>query len=276
MKKDNYYDFADEAPYSNDDKIEVITDYRRGYRMKKVIVKQDYNYNKRGTYYSFEIDEIDNKEVSDKKIELIKNNLIEMMKELKIKKNPHVLMVGLGNDEFSSDAFGPQTIKNINANSYLSDVNSKVSCLIPGVMKTTGLESAMIIKSLVDKFKFDLVVVFDSLTTKNINRLFKVIQITDTEIIPGAGIKNFRKSLNSTYLGVPLIAVGVSMAICYSSIIEDVLTHIDGVLKVNKENKKYLLNNLNSHLVLTGKDSEIKVKCISKNVAKIFNSIFTK
>ena len=94
-------------------------------------------------------------------------------------------------------------------------------------MKTTGLESASIIKSLVDKFHFDLVIVFDSLATRNIDRLFKVIQVTDTEIIPGSGIKNFRKSLNSKYLGVPLIAIGVSMAIMYQTIVENILSRIE-------------------------------------------------
>ena len=101
-----------------------------------------------------------------------------LLNELKVKKNPHILMVGLGNNDFSSDALGPLTIKKINANSYVYNVNNKISCIIPGVMKMTGLESASIIKSLVNEFGFDLVIVFDALATKNVDRLFKVIQVT--------------------------------------------------------------------------------------------------
>ena len=36
-------------------------------------------------------------------------------------------MVGLGNDDFSSDALGPETIKRINANSYLEDHNNALA-----------------------------------------------------------------------------------------------------------------------------------------------------
>ena len=125
-----------------------------------------------------------------------------------------------------------------------------------------------------DKFHFDLVIVFDSLATRNIDRLFKVIQVTDTEIIPGSGIKNFRKSLNSKYLGVPLIAIGVSMAIMYQTIVENILSRIE-YHKVNKINKDYFINQLNNDLILTSKDSELRVKNISLNLSKIFNYIFS-
>ena len=220
MRKNIIFDFADEIPSTNNKGIKVVEEKKLGIKLKKVQVLEDLNqYNKKGNYLSFEISSLDEKIISNNKIKYICKQIKDMISNLNLKENPHVLMVGLGNDDFSSDALGPETIKKINANSYLNDVQNRVSCIIPGVMKTTGLESASIIKSLVKQFKFDLVIVFDSLATRSVDRLFKVIQITDTEIIPGSGIKNFRKSLNSKYLGVPLIAVGVSMAIMYSSII---------------------------------------------------------
>ena len=138
----------------------------------------------------------------------------------------------------------------------------------------TGLESASIIKSLVKEFNFDLVVVFDALATKNVDRLFKVIQITDTQIIPGSGINNFRKSLNKEYLGVPLIAVGVSMVVTYSSIVENILDQIENINFLSKEEKTKLNEHLNNGLVLTSKDNEEKVDYISLNLSKIFNQLF--
>ena len=138
----------------------------------------------------------------------------------------------------------------------------------------TGLESASIIKSLVNEFNFDLVVVFDALATRNIDRLFHVIQITDTQIIPGSGINNFRKSLNREYLGVPLIAVGVSMVINYNSIVESVIDEFPNIDLLSKKEKLNLNNHLSKDLVLTSKDNEEKVDYISLNLSKIFNKLF--
>ncbi len=275
MNNKRNYDFADETPHLENKDIIVEEENYRHLKIKKINVKKDVdNFQKKGNYLSFEISDLDEKTLSKNKIDIIVKTLYELVKKQKVKDNPHVLMVGLGNDDFSSDALGPETIKKINANSYIKHLDKKISCIIPGVMKTTGLESASIIKSLVNEFKFDLVIVFDSLTTINPNRLFKVIQITDTEIVPGSGIKNYRQSLNSKSLGVPLIAVGVSMAILYSTIIENVLNHVEYPKKIKKDDKKYLLDQLNNELILTSKDSEIRVKTISYNLSQIFNRLF--
>ncbi len=275
MNNKRNYDFADETPHLENKDIIIEEENYRHLKIKKINVKKDVdNFQKKGNYLSFEISDLDEKTLSKNKIDIIVKTLYELVKKQKVKDNPHVLMVGLGNDDFSSDALGPETIKKINANSYIKHLDKKISCIIPGVMKTTGLESASIIKSLVNEFKFDLVIVFDSLTTINPNRLFKVIQITDTEIVPGSGIKNYRQSLNSKSLGVPLIAVGVSMAILYSTIIENVLNHVEYPKKIKKDDKKYLLDQLNNELILTSKDSEIRVKTISYNLSQIFNRLF--
>lgn len=275
MRKDCKYDFADEAPYVNNDEIIIEEENHRGLKIKRVEVLDNKNtFHDKGNYISFEIDNVDEEKLTNRKIDIIVKELKSLLTKLKIKKNPHVLMVGLGNDDFSSDALGPETIKRINANSYMEDQTSKISCIIPGVMKTTGLESASIIKSLVDKFKFDLIIVFDSLATRSIDRLFKVIQITDTQIIPGSGIKNFRQSFNAKYLGVPLIAVGVSMAITYENIIEDILSHIDYQKSLSEKNKNYIISQLENDIVLTSKDTELRVKNIGLNLSLIFNQLF--
>lgn len=275
MRKNKCYDFADEAPYKKEEDLKVYEENYRGLKFKKIEVLDDQNtFHQKGNYLSFEIDSLDEEKLSKSKRKIIIEKLQELLKKQSLKKNPHVLMVGLGNDDFSSDALGPETIKKINANSYLDDEKNKISCIIPGVMKTTGLESASIIKSLVDKFHFDLVVVFDSLATRNINRLFKVIQVTDTQIIPGSGIKNFRKSFNAQYLGVPLIAVGVSMAITYENIVESILEHIEYIKDLSSTNRKYLLSQLENEMILTSKDTELRVKNIGMNLSLIFNELF--
>lgn len=275
MRHDKSFDFADEASYKSDDKITIFEQKKRLLNIKKIKIIDDIDaYHSKGNYISFEIKDLSEREISKSRLKEIVKVLKDLIKELKIKDNPHILMVGLGNNDFSSDALGPLTIKKINANSYLYDVNNKISCIIPGVMKMTGLESASIIKSLVNEFNFDLVVVFDALATKNIDRLFHVIQITDTQIIPGSGINNFRKSLNREYLGVPLIAVGVSMVINYNSIVENVIDEFPNIDLLSKKEKLNLNNHLSKDLVLTSKDNEEKVDYISLNLSKIFNKLF--
>lgn len=275
MRYDKSFDFADEASYKSDDKITIFEQKKRLLNIKKIKIIDDIDaYHSKGNYISFEIKDLSEREISKSRLKEIVKVLKDLIKELKIKDNPHILMVGLGNNDFSSDALGPLTIKKINANSYLYDVNNKISCIIPGVIKMTGLESASIIKSLVNEFNFDLVVVFDALATKNIDRLFHVIQITDTQIIPGSGINNFRKSLNREYLGVPLIAVGVSMVINYNSIVENVIDEFPNIDLLSKKEKLNLNNHLSKDLVLTSKDNEEKVDYISLNLSKIFNKLF--
>ena len=275
MRYDKKFDFADEARYKNDEKITIFEEKYRLLHVKKIKIIDDIDaYHSKGNYISFEIKDLSERQISAKRLKIITSVLKDLVKELNVKDNPHILMVGLGNNDFSSDALGPLTIKKINANSYLYDVTNRISCIIPGVMKMTGLESASIIKSLVNEFNFDLVVVFDALATKNIDRLFKVIQITDTQIIPGSGINNFRKSLNKEYLGVPLIAVGVSMVITYNSIVENIIDHFENIDLLSKDEKININSHLEKDLVLTSKDNEEKVDYISLNLSKIFNHLF--
>ena len=52
-------------------------------------------------------------------------------------------------------------------------------------------------------------VVVDALAARDINRLGRTIQISDTGIVPGSGVQNRRKELSVHTLGVPVIAIGV-------------------------------------------------------------------
>ena len=59
------------------------------------------------------------------------------------------------------------------------------SALIPGVMAKTGMESAEIIKGVVEKTKPDAVIVIDALAARSIRRLNRTVQISDAGIHPG-------------------------------------------------------------------------------------------
>ena len=61
----------------------------------------------------------------------------------------------------------------------------------------------------------------DALAARDPNRLFKTVQLTNSGISPGSGVKNRRGEISEKTIGVPVIAVGVptvtdAEAIAYS------------------------------------------------------------
>ncbi len=127
-----------------------------------------------------------------------------------------LLVVGLGNRAMTPDAVGPLTVRGLVITRHLrrslprifSDMPA-VSALEPGVLGTTGMESAEIVKSVVEATKPDRVLVVDALAAGESDRLCKVIQVTDAGIVPGSGVGNSRAAFSEKTLGVPVVAVGV-------------------------------------------------------------------
>mgnify|MGYP003307064190 CR=1 FL=1 len=65
-----------------------------------------------------------------------------------------------------------------------------------GVLGTTGIETIEVVKGIVDNLKPKLIIAVDSLCSKNINRIGKSIQISDTGIVPGGGVGNRQEELS--------------------------------------------------------------------------------
>ena len=90
-----------------------------------------------------------------------------------------------------------------------------------GVLGTTGIESAEIVKAITEKIKPDIIIVIDALACSELSRLGKTIQISDAGISPGSGVENKRKELSQRTLGVPVIAIGVPTIIDMHTIVEE-------------------------------------------------------
>ena len=73
------------------------------------------------------------------------------------------------------------------------------------MLGTTGIETIEIVKGIVDNLKTKLIIANDSLCSKNINRIGKSIQISDTGIVPGGGVGNRQEELSEKTLGIPVI-----------------------------------------------------------------------
>jgi len=140
-----------------------------------------------------------------------------LRKFTKIRKASSVLIVGIGNRAVTPDSLGPLTADKVFATAHIADeipaTAKKVTAFSPSVQGMTGMETADIIQSIVNTTKPDLVIAIDALASNSLDRLNTTVQITDTGINIGAGLKNPRKSLNKDTLGVPVIAIGVPLAI---------------------------------------------------------------
>ena len=163
-------------------------------------------------YMNDEVENIDKKIIS--KLSFLIQDLLNINK----KENFSVLVVGLGNSDVTPDALGPKVIDNLFITRHLLkyrpdllDESQKiaVSAIIPGVLGTTGMDTCEIIKGIVEKTLPDAVLVIDALAAKEMHRISHTIQIADTGIIPGSGVKNNRNAINQEALGVPVIAIGV-------------------------------------------------------------------
>ena len=128
-------------------------------------------------------------------------------------KEQSILVVGLGNRDVTADALGPHVADNLFVTRHVVKEYGKaaynksrmhmVSSIVPGVMAKTGMESAEIIRGVVEQTKPDAVIVVDALAARSTKRLNRTIQITNTGIHPGSGVGNHRNALTQESLEVP-------------------------------------------------------------------------
>ena len=143
----------------------------------------------------------------------------QQVKELTPDSGP-VLVVGLGNRAMTPDAVGPLAADSILITRHLIDAMPQhfsgvrpVAALRPGVLGTTGVESAEAVRGLVDRLHPSAVIAVDALASRRVGRVCCTVQFSDTGIIPGSGVGNHRKAIDKTTLGVPVVAVGVPTVI---------------------------------------------------------------
>lgn len=187
------------------------------------------------------------------------------LNELLPQKRESVLVVGLGNREITSDSIGPNTCEKILATRHIVGEFSRnlgipnlksVATIIPSVLGKTGIESVEIVKAVVEKIKPDVVIVIDALCASKSENLFSVIQLTNSGISPGSGVKNARKELNNNTLGVPTVAIGIPTVVEASTLVKEF-----------SENQKKQIN----ELLLTPKDTDLLSHRISEILAQSLN-----
>ncbi len=84
-----------------------------------------------------------------------------------------------------------------------------VSTVRTGVLGETGIESAEIIKGIVNVIHPCCVIAVDALASSSAERLGTTVQLSDTGIFPGSGVGNHRFEISEKTLGVPVVSIGI-------------------------------------------------------------------
>ncbi len=202
-----------------------------------------------GTYITIDIKNLkiaDENEIQ-KASEIVTKELKKILQN-HINKEDDILIVGLGNEYVTPDSLGPKVVKEIDITrhflkytpEYIDPNTRPVSAIAPGVLGTTGIETVEIIKGVSDNIRPKLIIVIDSLASKSIERISSTIQISDTGIVPGAGVENARNEISKNTLGIPVVAVGVPMVVDAATIATDSINIFVEKLQQEGESNEYL------------------------------------
>lgn len=127
-----------------------------------------------------------------------------------------VLVAALGNPDITPDALGSLAAGSILVTRHLKESRTPgfeaFSSLVlsrPGVLGSSGIESAVQIKLLCAEIRPELVIVIDALAGADLDRLCRCIQVSSSGISPGSGVGNDRQELSRATLGVPVVSLGI-------------------------------------------------------------------
>lgn len=224
-------------------------------------------------------DDAYHKEISD----VLARELMMLLPDHEAEKS--VLVVGLGNRAVTADALGPHVVDNLQITrhivkqygnaAYDKEKMNLISSIEPGVMAKTGMETAEIVKGVVEETKPDVLLVIDALAARSTKRLNRTIQITNTGIQPGSGVNNHRSELTQNSLKVPVIAIGVPTVVDAATIVSDALAkyskkdeilHYEGV----DQFCRYAMTDLRD-MYMTGKDIDAVIKRLSYTISEGIN-----
>ncbi len=177
----------------------------------------------------------------------------------------NILVVGLGNREITADSIGPFTASKLLATRHISGKFAEniglsglksVAVISPDVLGKTGIESYEIVESVAKKIKPSAIIAIDALAAGSVNRLFRTVQLSNTGISPGSGVKNSRKELSEETLSVPVIGIGVPTVVDAGSLAFEL---------TNKEPSD------GTDMIVTPKDCDILCHKISEILSSVLN-----
>lgn len=196
--------------------------------------------------------------------------LTESIRNLIPAKAEKILVVGLGNENITPDALGPLCARQIFSTRHIKgevikDLGIKnmksVASVSTGVLGQTGIESAEYIKGIANIIKPDAVIVVDALASRRLARLGKTVQLTDTGITPGSGVGNYRKSIDESTLGVPVISMGVPTVVDGNTIVNDLTGTENTNCKVDANNMMVTPREIDTIITRAARLLSLSINC---------------
>jgi spore protease len=191
--------------------------------------------------------------------------------------NGLVLVAGLGNVDITPDALGPKTASRVLATRHITgeiarstglDRLRAVAVLNTGVTGQTGIETGELLQGVIRNIRPSAMIVIDALASRRLERLGCTVQISDAGISPGAGVGNRRTRIDSTTMGIPVIAVGVPTVV-------DALTLAFDLLDIEDERQSVELSESISPqgrtMVVTPKEIDLLIKRASGLISLSIN-----
>lgn len=202
-----------------------------------------------GNYVTIDVDKL--KIATDEEIEKaskVLSNELKKIVDINVEKEGEVLVVGLGNIYVTPDSLGPKVINEIDVTrhiikylpQYVEEGTRSIAAISPGVLGTTGIETVEILNGIVEKIHPKMVIVIDALASRNIERISSTIQISDTGIVPGAGVGNTRQEISKSTLGIPVLAIGIPTVVESAVIVNDSLNLFIEKLQEEAKSNDYL------------------------------------
>ena len=188
------------------------------------------------------------------------------------------LVVGLGNYDITADSIGPKAVEKVVVTRHLRTLNPQLyesagfgdlCAFAPGVLGQTGMESAEIVRSIVEAVRPSLIVAIDALASRRLARLATTVQLCDTGIYPGAGVSNRRSELSAETLGVPVISIGVPTVVDAATLAYDLLGE-----NADEKTAAALLAGDGKDMFITLKESDVITKQTARLLGFSINRAF--
>ena len=207
----------------------------------------------------------------------------KLLSLLRLNEKSTILLVGLGNWNATPDALGPKIIDQCVVTRHLFQYSPEalapgmrpVCAISPGVLGITGIETAEILRGVVEKVRPDVMIVIDALSAKSVDRIGSTIQIADTGISPGSGVGNQRQGINLETMGVPVIAIGCPTVVHAAVIMNDAMERLLQEMKLLQGLRppamdfviKEVLTPIEGNLTVTPKEVDSLIQNLSRTIA---------
>lgn len=188
-----------------------------------------------GTYITVEIGDVWNLGAQTDAFGGAASVLAKELRQLLPQERGCVLVVGLGNDRITPDSIGPRVVNGVLVTRHIRVLDQslfesagfgELAAVAPGVLGQTGIESAEIIRSVVERIRPSCVIAIDALASRRLSRLASTVQLSDTGICPGSGVSNTRTALSRETLGIPVLSIGVPTVVDAGTLAYDLLEEL--------------------------------------------------